>query len=54
MRTFVFDDGDFHYEKLEGWYEAEEFARQNNMELLGVHVSTEPGPLWLTVGETKQ
>ena len=51
---FSFDAGDFHYEELPGWEEAEQFAKDNFMELLGEHVGTEPGPLWLTEGDTLQ
>lgn len=52
--TFVFDAGDFAYADLPSWEEAEALAAEEGWELLGIRVGSEPGPDWLTEGETIQ
>ena len=55
-KTFLFDDalGQSMYIECVDWPAAEQFARDNGLELIGEYIESQPGPLWLTEGETLQ
>lgn len=57
MKTYLFDciyTGESVFIPCGSWDEAELAADEHDLELVGEYVETQPGPLWLTHGETKQ
>lgn len=56
MIAFLCDDefGQSCWVNADTWEEAQEYCDQEGWTLIGEYIESQPGPLWLTEGETMQ